>query len=447
MDPDPRVRGGTMRRLILIVTLLLGAPPLQVHAADPVVHLLPYQGAITPVSAEYLVDGIAEASSEGAAAVLIELDTPGGLDTAMRAIVKAELNADIPVIVYVAPSGSRAASAGAYITMAAHVAAMAPGTNIGSGTPVGMAGAVVDSTMTRKVVHDAIAYLQSIAEQRGRNVELARRIVEDAENLSASRAVEENVVDLVSESRRSLLEQIDGRLVQLADREHRLETAGAIIESRPMSARQRFLRALVDPNVAYLLFLLGIYGIFFELANPGSLAPGILGGISLILALYAFQSLPTNYAGVALLLVGVIMFILEVKVTSFGALTLGGLVAMVLGSMILFDTPGDWARLSLRVVLPVVLLSAGFFVLCVWLVVRGQRRAVITGGRAMVGEIGRVVEPIGAAAGKVVVHGEMWSARSDEPIDVGDRVEVEAIEGRIAHVHRVAPEGDPRSGG
>lgn len=418
-------------------------------ADEPVVHLLPYEGAITPVSAEYLVDGIAFAEASGAEAVVIELDTPGGLDTAMRSIVKAELNATIPVVVYVAPAGSRAASAGAYITMAAHVAAMAPGTNIGSGTPVAMAGAALDSTMSRKVIHDATAYLESIAEQRGRNVELARRIVENAENLAASRAVEEQVVDLLAESRDDLLQKLDGRTVVLAGEERQLATAEAVIEEHPMSARQRFLRALVDPNVAYLLFLLGIYGIFFELANPGSLAPGILGGIALILALYAFQGLPTNYAGVALILVGVVLFILEVKVTSFGALTLGGLAAMLLGSMILFDSPGDWARLSLRVIVPVVVVTAGFFVLCVWLVVRGQRRAVVTGEQALVGETGRVVEAIGGgeATGKVVFHGEMWRARSDEAIAAGEHAEVTAIEGRVAHVRRVVPEGAIRTGG
>lgn len=437
-----------MRSALAILAFLICAARTVV-AADPVVHVLPYQGAITPISAEFLVDGIEAAARSGAEAVIIELDTPGGLDTAMRSIIKAELNAEIPVIVYVAPAGSRAASAGAYITMAAHVAAMAPGTNIGSATPVALAGAVMDSTMHDKVVHDARAYLESIAEQRGRNVELARRLVEDAENLSASRAVEEGIVDLVAESRTDLLEQIDGRSVDVAGEDRTLVTRDAVIEIHAMSARQRFLRALVDPNVAYLLFLLGIYGIFFELANPGSLAPGILGGISLILALYAFQSLPTNYAGVGLMLVGVIMFILEVKVTSYGALTLGGLVAMVLGSMILFDTPGDWARVNLRVIVPAVAVTAGFFVLCVWLVVRGQRRAVVTGESALVGERGRVVEAIagGDAPGKVIFHGEMWSARSDGAIAVGEPVEVEAIEGRVAHVHRVAPESAPRTGG
>jgi membrane-bound serine protease (ClpP class) len=206
-----------------------------------------------------------------------------------------------------------------------------------------------------------------------------------------------------------------------------------------MTPRQRFLRALVDPNVAYLLFMLGIYGIFFELANPGSLAPGILGGICILLALFAFQGLPTNYAGVGLLLLGMVLLILEVKVTSYGALTLGGLAAMVLGSMILFDTPDEWARLSLSVVGPTVAVFAGFFVLCVWLVARSQRRPVVSGEQALVGETGRVVEAVGGGTrlGRVLFHGEMWHARSDLAIEAGDRIEVLAIEGRVAHVRRI----------
>ena len=421
-----------------LIALILAAVP----AAAQEVHVLPYQGAITPVTAEFFTEGIAAAADQNAEAVILEIDTPGGLDTAMRDIVKAELNASIPVIVYVAPSGSRAASAGAYITMAAHVAAMAPGTNIGSGTPVSLSGGVMDSTMTRKVVNDATAYLESIARQRDRNIELAKKIVEDAANLPAQEALEEDIIDVVASDRRDLLEQIDGLEIELDGRTVTLETANARIVEMELSTRQRLLKALVDPNVAYILFLVGIYGLFFELANPGSLAPGILGGICIILALFAFQSLPTNYAGVALLLVGVVMLILEVKVTSFGALTIGGITAMVLGSMILFDAPGDWAKLSLSVVAPTIFVTSAFFVLCVWLVVRSQRRKVVTGHEALVGETGRTVEPIrGGQPGKVVFHGEVWTAASEEEIDTDQMIEVTAIEGRIAHVRRVLSEG------
>lgn len=422
----------------LLIALLLVAAP----ATAAEVHLLGYQGAITPVTAEFLTDGIEAAAEANAVAVILEIDTPGGLDSAMRDIVKAELNARVPVIVYVAPPGSRAASAGAYITMAAHVAAMAPGTNIGSGTPVSMGGAVMDSTMTRKVVHDASAYLESIARERGRNIELAKAIVEDAANLPAHEALAQGIIDVVAADRGDLLAQVDGMEVEIAGEVVVLETADVRIVEKELSARQRLLKALVDPNVAYILFLLGIYGLFFELSNPGSLAPGILGGICIILALFAFQSLPTNYAGVALLLVGVVMLILEVNVTSFGALTIGGMTAMILGSMILFDAPGDWARLSLAVVVPTVLVTAAFFVLCVWLVVRSQRRRVVTGLEALIGESGRALDALGPEApGKVVFHGEVWNAVSDESIEKDAAVEVLAVEGRLARVRRIHPEG------
>jgi membrane-bound serine protease (ClpP class) len=427
-----------LRLSIVLALVLLAAAP----AVAQEVHLLEYQGAITPITAEFFVDGIEAAAAEDAEAVILEIDTPGGLDSAMREIVKAELNARVPVIVYVAPPGSRAASAGAYIAMAAHIAAMAPGTNIGSGTPVSMAGAAMDSTMIRKVVHDATAYLESIARQRGRNVDVARAIVEDAANLPAADALEQNVIDLIAEDRVDLLDQLDGREVTIGGEVVVLETENARIVRKELSTRQKLLKALVDPNVAYLLFLLGIYGLFFELSNPGSLAPGILGGICIILALFAFHSLPTNYAGVALILVGVVMLILEVKVTSFGALTIGGVTAMVLGSMILFDAPGDWAKLSLGVVVPTVIVTAGFFVLCVWLVVRSQRRRVVTGPEALVGETGRAVdELVPGVPGKVVFHGEVWNATSDEPVEKGGKVEVLAVEGRLARVRQVHPEG------
>jgi membrane-bound serine protease (ClpP class) len=424
-----------MRTLAWAALLLLSA-----HGADAAVHLLPYDGPITPVAAEYLVEGIEDAEAQDAACVVILLDTPGGLDSSMRLIVKKELAAAVPVVVFVAPSGSRAASAGAFITLAAHVAAMAPGTNIGSASPVSMGGGQMDSTMTKKVTHDAAAYIESIARQRGRNVDLARSFVEEAENLSAQAARGEGVVDLVVPTVEALLDSLDGRMVEVEGVERSLATAGSEIREFPMGWRLRLLKALADPSVAYLLMLVGIYGIFFELSNPGALAPGILGGICLLLALFAFQSLPVNYAGVGLLLLGVVLLILEVKVTSFGALTLGGLTAMVLGSLLLFDSPGDWARLSLKVVLPAVAAFGGFFLLCVWLVVRTQRRPPVSGRAALVGERGRVVVPLagGGAVGKVVFHGEVWNAVSEQALPEGATVEILEVEGRTVRVRALS---------
>lgn len=424
-----------MRVLALCTLMLMPAS----GAAAAVVHVLPYEGVITPVASDFLVGGIESAEDDRADAVVIELDTPGGLDTSMRDIIKSMMAARIPIIVYVAPAGSRAASAGVFITMAAHVAAMAPGTNIGSASPVAMMGGAMDSTMSRKVMHDAVAYLEGIATERGRSVEWARRFVEEADNLPAERALEENVVDLVAHDLNELFQKVEGRSVELPQGERELHLDDATVVRREMGLRHRILATLANPTLAYLLLLLGVYGIFFELSNPGSLFPGILGSIAIILALFAFQALPINYAGLGLILLAVVLFVLEIYVTSFGLLSIGGLAALVLGSLLLFDSPAEWARLSWTVIGPAVGVTALFFGTCIWLAVRGQRRPVVTGPRAMVGERGRVLEPIGGAGrvGKVLFHGEMWNAVSDGAVEVGATVEVLAIEGRIVRVRPV----------
>ena len=429
-------------RLILLPSIafvfLLVAPGL---AGD--VHLLPFEGAITPVAAEYLVEGIQAAEEGEAEAVIILLDTPGGLDSSMRLIVKAELNARVPVVVFVAPAGSRAASAGAFITLAAHVAAMAPETNIGSASPVQMGGASMDSTMSHKVTNDAAAYIASIAERKQRNPEIARAFVEEALNLTAAEAHEAGIIEFMVSDVSALLDSLQGRVVQIRGEDRTLETADARVIEHEMSARQKFLKQLADPNVAYILMLLGIYGLFFELSNPGAFAPGILGAISLLLALFAFQALPIDYTGVGLILLGVILLILEVKVPSFGVLSIGGIASLVLGSLMLFESTEAWARLSMAVMIPSVIVFAGFFLLCVWLVVRSRNRPVSTGPSALIGETGRVVQAIqgGTAPGKVVFHGEVWDAVAKEPIAEGSRIRVSGVEGRLA---RVEPD-DPTS--
>lgn len=421
-----------IRTLFLLIAAWLPAA-----AGASVVHVLLYEGPITPVATEYLSKGIAQADEELAEAVVIELDTPGGLDSAMREIIKSIMGAETPVIVYVSPRGSRAASAGAYITLAAHVAAMSPSTNIGSASPVAMMGAAMDSTMYKKVMHDAVAYIESIADERGRNVELARAFVEDAANITAAEAVEQNVVDLVATDLRQLLEEIDGMVVHVHGEDITLATADAEVDRRPMSARLAILKRLADPNVAYILLLIGIYGIFFELSNPGALAPGILGGICLLLGFFAMQNLPTNYAGIGLILLGVVLLILEIKVTSYGALSIGGIASLALGSLMLFEAPGEWARLSLKVLIPGLLGFTLFFLLCIWLVIRSHRRPVVTGLSALVGERGRAVGAISIGSpGKVVFHGEIWDAVADSAIDEGDAIEVVSIEGRVARVRR-----------
>ena len=416
------------------LVVCFAAGPGSVLAAD--VHLVTYDGPITPVAAEFLVQSIAAAESEGAVALVIRLDTPGGLDTSMRDIVKAQLGARVPVIVFVAPSGSRAASAGAFITLAAHVAAMAPGTNIGSASPVQMGGGEMDSTMTHKVMNDAAAYIASIAAGKERNEEIARSFVTEALNLTATEALEEGVIDIIAPFLPALLDSLQGRSVMVDGELVVLETAEADIVEREMSPRQKFLKVLANPNLAYILMMLGIYGLFFELSNPGALVPGILGGICLLLALFAFQTLPVDYTGIALILLGVIMLILEIKVPSFGALSIGGVTSLVFGSMMIFDSPQEWARLSLRVLIPTVIVFSGFFVLCVWLVVRAQKRPVTTGLGALVGETGRLLKGIENPdqPGKVVCHGEIWDARADLPVAADSQVKVIAVEGRMLRV-------------
>jgi len=429
-------------RLSLLVGLFLclGCAAGAAIAGD--VLLLSYEGPITPVASEYLVAGLLAAPESGAEAVVIQLDTPGGLDTAMRDIIKAEMGSTIPVIVFVGPAGSRAASAGAFITVAAHVAVMAPGSNIGSASPVQMAGAAMDSTMKRKVTNDAAAYIASIAEQRERDPDIARSFVVDAVNLTAAEAHDAGVVDFLAADLTALRDSLLGREVEVAGTIHRLDGESLRLVPRPMSLRQRLLKTLADPNVAYILMLLGIYGLFFELSNPGSFAPGILGAICLLLALFAFQALPVDYTGVALILLGVILLLLEIKVPSFGLLSIGGVASLVLGSLMLFDSSEPWARVSLRVMIPTVLVFAAFFLACVWLAVRGLRRPVVSGPQSLIGSPGRVVQAIagGDEPGKVVFHGEIWDACADVPVPAGGTVRVVEFNGRMA---RVKPESPP----
>ena len=419
----------------LVVLLLAFALLSTGNARADSVLVARWEGAITPVSAQFLVGAIERGERDDLQAVIIELDTPGGLDTAMRSIVKAQLAAEVPVVVYVAPAGSRAASAGVFITMAAHVAAMAPTTNIGSASPVQMMGGAMDSTMAKKVTNDAVAYLEGIANDRGRNAEWAARFVADAENLTAEAALEENVIDLVVSSRGELLEALDGREVVTSTGTRTLATDGVEVEVVEPGLRHRLLGLIADPTVAYLLLLLGIYGIFFELSNPGAILPGVVGAIAILLALFALQALPVRAAGLALIGLAAIFFVLEVYVTSMGLLGLAGVVSLVFGSAMLFEPGPEGMRLGWSVIIPAALATGGFVALCVVLVARGQRRPVATGLDAMIGEKGRVSRAITPDThGKVVVHGEVWKARAEAEIGPGETVEVLAIEGRTVVV-------------
>lgn len=403
--------------------------------ADPgFVYKIVLADAIGPVTARFVGQGIRTSEEHGARAAVIQMDTPGGLDTSMREIVKAILGADVPVIVYVAPPGARAASAGLFITLAAPVAAMAPGTSIGSATPVpiGTGTAPADTTdasgaMTAKATHDASAYARSLAGRHGRNAAWAERAVREAVSLSAEEAVRDTVVDLMAPTLEKLLVLVDGREVSLATGPVVLRTAGAEVRSLTMSWRERMLALITNPSIAYLLFLAGILGIGLELYNPGTILPGVVGAISLILAFFAFQSLPVTVAGVLLILLAVVMFALEVQVSSYGILSIGGIVSMVLGSLLLFER-GSAARVSLSVLIPAVATFAAFFIFAVYMALRAQRRPRWSGADGMRGEIGEASSDIDPE-GRVLVHGEYWNARAARPIPAGTPVRVTQVNG------------------
>ena len=384
------------------------------------------EGVVNPVSAEFIQKSIRKAVKKSYEALVIELDTPGGLDTSMRSIVKDIVSSEVPVVVYVAPGGARAASAGVFVTLAAHVAAMAPGTNIGAAHPVNLGGKM-DKTVAEKATNDAAAYIKSLAESRGRNAQWAERAVRESISATETEALKEHVIDLVEKDITSLLSDIDGRKVRTPLGERTLRTKDARVVREEISLRLRILSFISDPNVAYILMLLGFYGLFFELTSPGAIFPGVAGGICLILAFYAFQTLPVNYAGLLLIVLAVILFILEVKIISHGVLTIGGVIAMIIGSLMLFESPGPFVRLSLYLILPAVIITALFFSLTISLALKAHRRKPVTGREELIGMEGIAKTDITGAGGMVSLHGELWSAWSGQPIAKDNRVVVEEV--------------------
>jgi len=411
--------------------LLLGDA---LRATMPQVLVISVEGVINPVTSEFIVKSISEAQQGDFEAVIIELDTPGGLDTSMRQIIKAINTSKVPVIVYVSPSGARAASAGVFITLAAHIAAMAPGTNIGAAHPVGLGGKM-SKTMIEKATNDAVAYIRSLAKTRNRNPDWAEQAVRKSISATAEEALKMGVIDIVANNLKELLKAIDGREVQTIDGKKVLKTKDAIIVRRTMGLRLKILKAISDPNVAYILMLLGFYGLFFELTNPGAVFPGVVGAICLILAFYAFQTLPVNYAGVLLILLAIVMFILEVKITSHGALTIGGIISMIIGSLMLFKSPGPFMKLSLTLILPAVIVTALFFTLTLSLAFKAWKRKPVTGVEGIVGLEGIAFTDV-HTEGLVLVRGEYWQAFSDEPIKKGEKVIVESVSGLKIKVKR-----------
>ncbi len=393
------------------------------------------------VSAQYVVEGIEQAERENGELVLIQLKTPGGLDTAMREIIEKILNSEVPVVVYVAPSGARAASAGFLITLAADVAAMAPGTNMGAAHPVSGGGEAMDETMSKKVESDAAAYIRSIAAKRGRNVELAEKGVVESQSWTETEALEVGLIDYIAASEAELLEILNGATVTRFDgTEVVLDTENASIVVIEMSLPQRILSVISHPNVAYILMTMGVLGLYFELANPGAVLPGVIGIICLILAFFALQVLPVNYAGLLLILVGIGLLIGEAFTPSFGALGIGGAIGLVLGSLILFEEqsfPTPALQVSWTVILPVTILMVVMFGFIARLVIVALRRKPTTGDIGMVGKIGTAQSEIDKT-GKIFVHGEYWNVQSRHKVAEGEQVRVTAVHDLLLEVEPVS---------
>lgn len=425
----------TMRLLGFLITLLILSAVAPISAKEIV--LIKIDGIINPPHAEYTIKAIKRAHEIKAEAIVIQLDTPGGLDTSMRDMVKEILNSQVPVIVYVSPKGARAASAGAFITLAAHIAAMAPGTNIGAASPVAIGGEKMDKKVAEKITNDAVAYIKSIAQQRGRNVEWAEQAVRKSISSTETEALKRGVIDLVADDIQSLLKSIHGRKVKTEAGERTLNTKDAKVTEIQMNFRERLLNFLSNPNIAYILLMIGIYGIIFELSNPGAIFPGVIGAISLILAFYSLQTLPINYAAAALILLGIVLFILELKFTSYGLLTLGGIVCFALGSIMLFDTVNPAFKLSLSVVIPVTIVTALFFAFLLRLAYKAHRRKPVTGVEELIGMKGVAKTDFERGKGMVLVHGELWQALSDDDIRKNQEIVVEKVEGLILRVRKV----------
>ena len=401
----------------------------------PRVLLARIDDAIGPVTKDYVHRVLEVAAQENPECVVFTMDTPGGLDASMRSIVKDFLASRVPVVVFVHPSGARAASAGAIIGLSSHVLAMAPGTNIGAAHPVSLGQGNMDEETLAKVTNDAAAYARGIANQRGRDPEWAESIVRESVSSTAEEALGRGVADLVADDVDDLIAKLDGRVIETDAGADTLALENAIRAEVSPSLREKFLGRISDPNIAYLLLLLGIFGIFFELQNPGAIFPGVAGGIAILLAFFALQLLPVNLAGLALIVLAVVMFLLEIKVPSGGLLTVGGIASMLIGSVMLIDSPLPFMRVSLSVIVPAVIFTAAFFLFAVAMGMRAQKRKVTTGEAGIVGETGEARTDIGET-GSVFVHGEHWNAVSDEPISAGSRIEVVGVKGMTLKVRR-----------
>ena len=420
--------------VFLLFGLSIGLPAYSQEKAP--VYVIEVDGIINPATSKFITESIDQATEKGAQCLIIQLDTPGGLMESMRLIIKKIMTSAIPVIVYVSPSGGRAASAGVFITMAAHIAVMAPGTHIGAAHPVSLGEGKESKTMGEKIVNDTVSYIKTIAKTRGRNVDWGEKAVRKSVSITEEEAVKLNVVDFISPDIQDLLSKIDGKVVKFDGVTRTLLTKGVKPRSLQMSWRYRFLDIISNPSIAYILLMLGIYGIFFELSTPGAILPGVVGGIFLILAFYALQMLPINFAGLALILFAIILFIAEIKVVSHGLLAVAGVISLFLGSLMLIDSPTEYMRISLSVIIPAVLVSAAFFIFAVTKAISARLTKPTTGKEGIIGETGTVVVSL-APEGKVSIHGEYWNAMADQPVEKGEKVQVIGATNLILKVKKI----------
>jgi membrane-bound serine protease (ClpP class) len=422
-----------MKKSLLVVWLLL---MIAAPAGGSIVKVMTIDGPIGPITLKYFDRALHEAEEQHAAALVIELNTPGGVMETTLKITTGIMNSSVPVIVYVAPSGGRAASAGTYITYAAHVAAMAPSTNIGAATPVSMTGESIDSTLAKKIINDAVANLQAAAEKRGRNKYWPERAVRDGASISSYDAVDSNVVNFLADNMNDLLDKADGMVVAMPSGEDTVRTRGAVPEPVSKTFSENILEVITNPNIIFILFSLGSLGLAIELYSPGAIVPGVVGAICIILALFGMQALPINYAALALIIIAIIMFLLEIKVTSYGVLSIGGVVALALGGLMLVDSPLPYLRVSIPIIITVTACVAGFLLFAVGFVIKSHRKQVRTGYEGLINEVGKVTTKIDGE-GMVYVAGALWRAVADAPIEKGAQVRIVSGMNRVLKVEKI----------